>query len=88
MKMKISTYIYFILLLKLGWIVCGYHRNIHMIVAQLRLAKTGHAFCDSWILNKSVVLLLVVVVVHPPASTPPAAPPDVVSGGGGGRPSP
>ena len=76
MKMKISTYIYFILLLKLGWIVCGYHRNVHMIVAQLRLAKMGHAFCDSRIFNKSVVVVL--VGFH--ASTTPAVRRGVVSG--------
>lgn len=37
------TYIYLMLLLKLGWMVSGYHRKIYMTKAQLRLAKTGHA---------------------------------------------
>jgi hypothetical protein len=42
-KNKWQAYIYFMLLLKLGWIVSGYHRKIYITKAQLRLAKTGQA---------------------------------------------
>ena len=35
---------YFILLLKLGCMVSGYHLKSHITIAQLKLAKTGHAF--------------------------------------------
>jgi hypothetical protein len=35
---------YFILLLKLGWMLSGCHRKIYITKAQLRLAKTGQAF--------------------------------------------
>jgi len=35
---------YFILLLKLGWILSGCHLKIYMTNAQLKLANTGHAF--------------------------------------------
>ena len=38
-----NTYIYVILLLKLVWIVSGYHLKRYMTKAQLRLAKTVHA---------------------------------------------
>jgi hypothetical protein len=38
---------YFILLLKLGWMVSGYHRKMYMTSAQLILAKTGQA--PAWI---------------------------------------
>jgi hypothetical protein len=37
------AYIYFILLLKLGWMVSGYHRKMYITKAQLKLAKTGQA---------------------------------------------
>lgn len=37
-----KAYIYFILLLKLGWMLSGYHRKTYITHAQLRLAKTGH----------------------------------------------
>lgn len=47
MKIWGATYIYFILLLKLGWIVSGYQRKMYMTRAQLRLAKTGQA--PAWI---------------------------------------
>jgi hypothetical protein len=46
-KKRGSTYIYFILLLKLGWIVSGYQRKMYITRAQLRLAKTGQA--PAWI---------------------------------------
>ena len=39
-----STYIYFILLLKLGCILSASHLKMNITHAQLRLAKTGHAF--------------------------------------------
>jgi hypothetical protein len=35
---------YFILLLKLGWMLSGCHRKMYMTKAQLRLAKAGQAF--------------------------------------------
>jgi hypothetical protein len=35
---------YFILLLKLGCMLSGCHLKINITKAQLRLAKTGHAF--------------------------------------------
>jgi hypothetical protein len=38
------TYIYFILLLKLGCMLSGCHLKMNITKAQLRLAKTGHAF--------------------------------------------
>lgn len=38
-----NTYIYFMLLLKLGCMLSGCHRKMNMTKAQLRLAKTGHA---------------------------------------------
>jgi hypothetical protein len=46
---KRETYIYFILLLKLGWMVSGYHLKIYMTRAQLSEEKTGHA--DFWIVS-------------------------------------
>ncbi len=46
---------YFMLLLRLGWIVLGCHLNIHMIVAQLKLAKTGQAFFDTVVLNCAII---------------------------------
>ena len=40
----ISTYIYTMLLRRLDISVSGYQRKMYMTNAQLRLAKTGHAF--------------------------------------------
>jgi hypothetical protein len=35
---------YFMLLLKLDWMLSGCHLKMYMTNAQLKLAKTGHAF--------------------------------------------
>jgi len=40
-----NTHIYFILLRKLGCMLSGCHRKINITNAQLKLAKTGHAWC-------------------------------------------
>jgi hypothetical protein len=40
----VDTYIYFMLLRKLGCMLSGFHLKINMTKAQLRLAKAGQAF--------------------------------------------
>ena len=40
----VDTYIYFMLLRKLGCMLSGCHLKMNMTKAQLRLAKTGQAF--------------------------------------------
>ena len=57
-RKKGGTYIYFILLRKLGCNISGYHRKINMTNAQLKLANTGHAF-------RSTVPLLAFTVPSP-----------------------
>jgi hypothetical protein len=39
-----KTYMYFILLRKLGWMLSGCHLKMYMTNAQLKLANTGQAF--------------------------------------------
>ncbi len=41
---KGKTYMYFILLLILGWTVSGCHLKTHITIPQLNAANTGHAF--------------------------------------------
>lgn len=65
-----KTYMYFMLLLKLGWMLSGCHLKMYITNAQLRLAKTGQAFCwifsfvagDSrWVHNVGVGVVLVML---------------------------